>query len=264
MQPMRNRLGTVGIVAWSTFKQGLRGRLFFLTLTSVIAVFLLGNVFRNFATKANLELRLILETGLALSALVVLGTAILLACRGLGQGDERASYQVLFSLPISRDSIYWGHLSGIALTLAAFTSFMALSLIVVLFWRFGIWRSALLLHFFTLFVEGMILSVIASFLALGRSTVVAFFGTLAIAIVAHAESLVLHLAKDSGHFLIDLAVTISSKFLPALAALDMKVFAVRDLPIPWSRFAWAMGHSLIYVVVLLFLSSLLRRRIEGA
>ena len=254
----------VKIISWSTFRQGLRSRLFFLALTSVCAVFLLGNVFRNFSDKENLELRLILETGLALSALVVLGTALLLACRGVGHGDERASHQALFALPISRDGVYWGHLSGICMTLATFTTAMAIAMIAVVAWRFGHWRWSLLVHFFTLYIEGVLLAAIASFVALGRSTIVAFFSTLAIAIIAHAESVVLHLSKESGHLVLQWFVSFAVRLMPALGALDVKAVAVRDLTIPWSRLAWALGHSAIYLIVILALSSQLRKRVEGA
>ncbi len=261
---MTETLRIVRIISWSTFRQGLRGRLFFLALTAVCAVFFLGNVFRNFSDKANLELRLVIETGLALSALVVLGTALLLACRGIGYGDERASHQALFALPISRNGVYWGHLTGIWLTLATFTTAMAVAMVAVVAWRFGHWRWSLLVHFFTLFLEGALLAAIASFIALGRSTIVAFFSTLAIAIIAHAEGVVTHLAKESGHMLLDWFATAFVKILPALAALDVKAVAVRDLAIPWSRLAWGVGHSLLYLTVVLLLASFVRERVEGA
>ena len=257
-------LKIIKIISWSTFRQGLRSRLFFLALTAVCAVFLLGNVFRNFSDKANLELRLILETGLALSALVVLGTALLLSCRGVGHGDERASHQALFALPISRDGVYWGHLTGICFTLATFTMAMAFAMIAVVAWRFGHWRWSLLVHFLTLFVEGVLLAAISSLIALSRSTIVAFFSSMAIAIIAHAESVVLHLSRESGHMLLEGVVTVAVKLMPALGALDVKAVAVRDLPIPWIRLSGALGHSAVYLLVILLLSSYVRKRVEGA
>lgn len=258
---MNSRMRVLQTIALSTFRQGLRGRMFFLVLTATVSIFMLGTVFRGFAGKANLELRLILETGLALSAFVILGTAIILSCRGLGEGSDGASYQTLFSLPIDRDGVHWGHLAGIAMTLCAYTVAMAVAMSIVLYWRFSVWRWSLIVHFGTIFVEGVMLAAIASLVALGKSTVVTFFATLAIAIIAHTEGVVLHLARESHDVMLEGAAWVVVRLLPCFASLDIKAVAVRDLYIPWGRLSWALLHCVLYLGILLVLASLVRRRL---
>jgi len=265
-------LSTARIIALSTFKEGLRGRLLFFIFSAVLFIFLLGNIFSNFADKQNLELRLILETGMAFSALVVLGTAVLIACQGLGKHDDSGSYRIMFAMPLNRDGIYLGYLGGLWLTVLTYSIVMAVALMIVVGYRFDVFRYTIPLHFFTLFIEGMVLSTVAFLFSLSRSNVVSFFMALAIGIMAHAEGVIIHLASQSSSIIMERVVPFLVNALPALGSINVKSSAVRDLPltweattncVTWGQFALGIGHNLLYVFILLVLISIVRRFIEA-
>jgi len=259
---MTDRFRAAGLIASATFRNGLRGRVALLALASVVAVALLGTVFGNFSESRGLEMRLILELGLALSALLVLGTALLLSCRGIGLGEERHAVQALLSLPIPRQTVLLGNLMGTSLTLLLYSTVMATAMSCLTLWRFGEWRWALWVHFGSLFLEGVVVAAIATLLSLTGSSVISFFATLAICVAAHAESVIVQLAHDSKSIVLDVIIGTVTKFLPSFAGLDVKASAVRDLPIPWEQFGWAVGHALVYLVFIGLLAGRLFRRTE--
>lgn len=251
------------ILARTTFRQGLRGRMGFLAAAVGLAVVGLGNVFRRFEQNRELELRLVLESGLALSALLVLGTAVLLGSREVGQGADRRSVQALLTLPVARSGLYLGRYLGVCLTLLVYAAGLALAMQAVLWGRFGVVRVALGVHFATLFLEGAILAALASLLALGGSTVVAFFATVAIGLLAHAERVVMHLAAESGHAVLQLAASLGTAFLPAVGSLDVKAAVVRDLPVPWDLLRVGVAHGGLYLAAVLALGAAAYRRVEA-
>jgi hypothetical protein len=233
----------------------------FFILSAVLFIFFLGNIFKNFADKANLELRLILETGMAFSALVVLGTAVLIACQGLGKSDDKNSYNIMFAMPINRDGIYLGYLSGLWLTVFTYSIVMAIALMSVVYFRFDVVNYGILLHFFTLFLEGVVLAAIAFLFSLTGSNVVSFFLAIAIAIISHAEGVVLHLAKESSNWALEFFVPWLVKLLPSLGALNVKSVVVRGIPVQWEQLGLGILHNVVYVMVLLLLIFIVRRRL---
>lgn len=263
---MMQIFSTAKIIALSTYKKGLRGRLLFFILSAVFFIFFLGNIFKNFADKANLELRLILETGMAFSALVVLGTAVLIACQGLGKHDDKSSYNIMFAMPLNRDGIYLGYLSGLWLTVFTYSAVMAAALMLVVYHRFDVWNYSILLHFLTLFIEGVVLSTVAFLFSLTGSNVVSFFLAIAIGMISHAEGVVLHLAKESSNVVMEVLIPWLVKLLPSLGALNVKSVAVRGVAVNWEQLGLGICHNLVYVLVLLFLIFIMRRRLgqEGA
>jgi hypothetical protein len=259
---VNSSIKTASIVALSTFKQGLRGRLLFFILSAVTFIFVLGTGFSKFATKANLELRLVLETGMAFSALVVLGTAVLIACQGLGRNDDRGCYRLMFAMPLNKDGVYFGYLSGLWMTVFTYSAVMAVALSTVVYWRFGIFRVAIPLHFLTLFIEGAVLSSLAFLFSLSGSTVVSFFLAIAFGIIAHAEGVVLHLATESTHKLVSFIVPYLVRFLPALRSMSVKSEAVRDLAVNYHNLGWGIAYNLIYIAAVVVGLFLVRRAME--
>lgn len=253
---------TLVAVAGATFRQGLRGRLGLLAAAALLAVLGLGSVFQQFADRASLEMRLVTETGLALSAVLVLGTALLLACRGLGNDEDRHAVHALLALPLPRHGILLGHLTGIWLTLALYTAAMTASLAGVIWWRFGVLRPGLVVHMATLFTEGCVLATVASLLALGGSAVVAFFGAAAVAFLAHTEPTVAYLVRQTTIPSLETVVSTVYRLLPGLASIDVKACAVRDLPIPWTRLGWGAGSLSLWVAAVAVISCLVFARRE--
>ena len=258
----RGALPIVIAIATAGFRRGLRGRLGLVAVASLVGIGGLGLVFHQFADRATLEYRLITETGLALSAILVLGTSLLLACRGLGTDDDRHAVHALLALPIPRPGIILGHLVGIWLTLAVYSLALTLSLTAVLYLRFGFLRPALFLHMLTLFVEGCALATFATLIALGGSTIVAFFGTIALAFVTHAEATVVHLVQRTAIPALDAVVATLYRLLPAFAALDVKASTVREVPIPWSQLAWGLPSVLLWTIAVAFVACLVFARRE--
>ena len=233
-----------------------------LALASVVGTILLGTVFSRFDNNLGLELRLVLETGLAASALLVLGTALLLGCRGFGQGEDERFAQVLVALPVSRRSLFLGHFGGLVLTLATYAAGTGLALLITVWWRFGIWRNELVIHYGTLFVEGVLLAALVSLFSRSGSAVVSFFGGLAVALIAHAEGVVEHLGHDSSSVALDFLIRMGLKATPDLAGLDVRSAAVRGIAVEWGRLAPALGHAALYVTAVLCLACVIFERQE--
>lgn len=260
---MGESLRTCRTLAMSTFRRGLRGRMAFLMIVSILTIIALGHVFRGFQENRGLEMRLVLEMGLALSTFVVLGSALLLASQGPSLGADRRSLLPLLALPVPREAIYLGSILGFAATLAVYCLGLASTLSIVLWWRFSTFRWALLLHFGTLFLEALVLVSIAGLLSLGRSPIVAFFGTSAVALLSHGESLVRNLLRDSPSWGLSQLVPFLLHFLPNLSVIDVKGAAVAGRAVEPLPLVQGSVHLLLYIAVVLVLASQIYRRREA-
>jgi len=259
---MERALRVIRILAVASFRRGLRGRLGLLALAGVLGMFMLGTVFSRFDKNLGLELRLVLETGLAASALLVLGTALLLSSRGFGHGEDTRFAQVLVALPVSRRALFLGHFGGLVLTLATYSAGTGLALAATVWWRFGIWRNELLVHFGTLFVEAVLLAAVVSLVARWGSAVVAFFTGLAVALIAHAEAVVAHLGESGTSAALDFLIRMVLKLLPDLAGLDVRASAVRGVAVKWAALAPALAHAALYLIAVLWIATALFERQE--
>lgn len=242
-------LGLALQIALATLRGGLRGRLSLLLLASLGTFLLLGSLFRRFQDNRALEMRLVLEGGMALSVVLVLGTALLLASRGLTRPEETSARRVLLSLPMNRNTVLLGHLFGTLILIFLYTLGMGLALLAVMRWRFGVWQPGLPIWALTLYVEAVVLVLVTTLFSTLGSGHFAFLAGGGWALMAHAEGTLRHLAAHSGNSFLEGLIRSLILVLPALESLSVRTEVVRELPIALGPLAVGIAHCLGYSLV---------------
>lgn len=254
----------IGRIALTFFRMGLRGRLRLLFTIALLAVPLLGTLFARFEMDRRLEERLVTEAALMLAASVIVITAISSGAAGLAPGPEVRMLQPFLTLPVPRRAILLGHELGVAGTVALYTAVLGLSIGGLLEMRFSSGLIPLAIHFFTLFLEAVILAAIASLLAQVGSTLFAYMATLLIAGLSHASGMIQHLVQDSSQAFLDRLVSLVTVLLPDLQGLDVRASVVRDLPVPWDSVLPSVAHGLLYLLTITLIAGRIFERREMA
>lgn len=255
-------LGAALAIARTTFRHGLRGRLSLLGIFSLGGILALGNLFRGFEQNLALELRLVQEVGMTLVAVILLGSALFLASRGITDPAKAPAYRTLLSLPFDRETILLGHLLGTLSILLLQALVLALALVLTLRWRFGFWHFEMLVWSATLYLEAVILVLVTTFFGMLGSSLFAFLAGGGWMLIAHSEQTLRHLAERSGNILLETLGRVLVASLPALRGMAIRTEVVRRLSLPWSELSWAVVHSVAYCLVVFWITCQVFRRRE--
>jgi Cu-processing system permease protein len=262
---------TVSAIAVSVFKESIRDRVPYNLV--VFAVLLIGSSFLLGQLTAGQDVKIIKDLGLAATSVFGLFIAIFIGIGLVSKEVERRSIYGLLAKPISRPQLIVGKYAGLVLTLAVNVAVMTFAFYVVL--AYLTWTTApafrsawdapgldpaLLKAIFLIFIELMLITAVAL-----------FFSTFSTPLLSAALTFGLYLV---GHFNADLRnfeQVVKSRpaawltrglyhLLPDLSAFDVKTEVVHGIPVSVGYLALTAGYGVLYIAVLLLVSTLIFAR----
>lgn len=148
-------------IAYNTFKEAVRNKVFYL-LAAFGVIFAMSSRIISMLTLGD-EIKVLKDTGLAaihfFSVLIAVFTGINLVYKEI---EKKTIYNIL-SKPISRAGFILGKFAGLALTLLAALSAMALIFFVFLYFSAGAPDIRMLCYFLLLYMELLIITSISIF-----------------------------------------------------------------------------------------------------
>lgn len=249
-----NWLKRIFSISLNTFRETVRDRVlynlvFFVLLITASAIFL-GEL------TAGSEARMIVNLGL--SAVLLFGAfiAVFVGVGLVSKEIEKRTVYAIFSKPVGRKEFLVGKYLGLCLTLLVNVLVMGAGISLALFYVAGssliasVWAAVLLIY-----LELTILTAIAFVFSSFSSPMLSSFLTFLIFIIGHFSSALNQLAESLGSKGAKIFFNILYYFLPNLSFFSFTTNAAHGEILTPSYLLIAIIYALIYVTILLFIST---------
>ena len=253
-----------------TIKGILRDRVF-------QGIMMIAVLFLAVPSISTLSMRQVSELSVTLSlsiiSFILLLVSIFLGATSLWKDIERRYTFSVLGLPLSRVEFLLGKFAAIVAFLT-FTAFVLGLLACAMIWfastaypptRPVVWSSIVLAILFDLFKYTFLVGFAFLFSTVSTSFFLPIFGTIAVFLVGGATQQVydfIRSAEKAFSPFVNQIVTGLYYLLPNFSAFDLKVHAVYGVPLSFSGIALTIGYFIIYLAILLSLSSIIFSRRE--
>lgn len=245
-------------IALNTYRETVRDKVLYnlvlFALLMISSSYIMGKI------SVYQEIKIIKDLGLASISIFGMVIAVFI---GIGlvskEMDKRTLYNLL-SKPVSRTQFLLGKYFGLCLTLLVNVFIMTLGLYLVLFVMDEPFDRALLGAIFLIYVKLCLLVAVALLFSTFTSSILAglFSGFVYVAGYFSADLKNFDSVVESN--LVPSVTRVLYYLLPNFKNFDVKARAVAGDPVPLSQIGWATGYALVYVALLLFVSSWIFQR----
>jgi len=244
----------------NTFKESARNKMFYLLVFFGI-FFALSSKLISFLTLGD-AMKVLKDTGLAainfFCVLIAIFTGINLVYKEI---EKKTIFNIL-SKPVSRDHFIIGKFLGLALTMLTALAAMAVIFFLLVFLAGGGFDFKILLYFFMLYLELLIIVAISLLFSSFSTPILSFIFTVSLYLIGHImwtfnEFKMLLRSK--------LWVRLAEALYYALPNLDkfnIKNEVVLDLPLQPMTIMFSILYALVYILALLTVTIMIFRKRE--
>jgi ABC-type transport system involved in multi-copper enzyme maturation permease subunit len=261
----------IRVVAVNVFRESVRDRVPYNLV--VFAVLLIASSYLIGQLTAGQDVKIIKDLGLAATSVFGLFISIFIGIGLVSKEVERRSIYALLAKPVSRAQFVVGKYAGLVLTLAVNVSVMVIALYVIL--AYMVWTEpptiragwdapgmdpALLKAVFLIFIELMLVTAIALFFSTFSTPILSAALTFGFYIVGHFNADLKNFERVVSSKAAALLARGAYHVLPDLSAFDVKTEVVHGLPVPVGYIAMTTAYGLLYIALLLVISTLIFSR----
>ena len=258
-------------IAVNVFRESVRDKVLYNLVA--FAVLLMGASYQLGQLTAGQDVKIIKDLGLAATAMFGLFIAVFIGIGLVSKEVERRSVYSLLAKPVRRSQLVFGKYCGLVLTLAVNVTMMAAALyavlafmawgadpVIVASWDAPALDPAILKALVLILVELMLVTAIAVFFSTFSTPMLSAALTFGLYVVGHFSA-------DLRNFqqVVDspLAARLARGLywvLPNLAQFDIKADVVHGQPVAAGYLVLAITYALLYIAMLLLISSFIFSR----
>jgi ABC-type transport system involved in multi-copper enzyme maturation permease subunit len=258
-------------VARSVFRESIRDRVFYNLL--LFAVLLVGGAVLLGQMTAGQDVKIIKDLGLAATSFFGLFIAVFVGIGLVWKEVERRSVYSLLAKPVRRPELVLGKYLGLAVTLLANVSVMALALYLLLAflhvsspeglragWEAPAVDPALLKAFLLIYVQLLLVTAVALFFSTFAGPMVSMALTFGLYVIGHFNADLKHFDAVVDSTPLVWLLRALYYLLPNLAPFDVTAKVVHGQPVPAGYLLMTIGYAAIYITVLLSAASFIFSR----
>ncbi|KUK50814.1 MAG: hypothetical protein XD76_1106 [candidate division TA06 bacterium 32_111] len=250
----------VYLVASIVFKESARHRII---LFSIILAFIIIAVSTTLKPLALGEMeRLVKDSGLSTITLFSLFIIFFSGTRLIFQEIEKKTIFILITKPVTRDEIILGKFFGLFSIILFFTFLTTVYFLFVLLLKGITFNSTLFYSIFNIFLESLLLSAFAIFFSTFSTPVLSGIFTFFTYLTGFFVNNISYLIDKVPTFILKVFFKFLMLIIPNFYYLDIKVYAVNNLKVSFNFILFSLSYTLIYIVLLLYLSVLIFRKKE--
>jgi ABC-type transport system involved in multi-copper enzyme maturation permease subunit len=237
----------------NTFREAVRDRILYAIVFFAVIILLLSMIM-DIITIGQ-RAKIIIDTGLA--SISIFGTLIAIFV-GIGlvykEIDKRTIYTIV-SKPVARWQFLLGKYFGLVLTLLVEVAAMSAIFFIIVINELGTVPPLLFLAVGLTFIELMIVCAVAILFSSFSTPILSGMYTLGVYVIGHlTRSLYQFSFRFEGTFLQKLMLFLYY-FFPNLDNFNIRSQAVHGLPVDTGYVLFAVGYGMLYITVLLVVSS---------
>ena len=244
---------SVGYIALNTYRETVRDKVLYnlvlFALLMILSSFILAKI------SVYQEIKIIKDLGLASISIFGMVIAIFI---GIGLVSKEIDKRTLYSLlpkPISRVQFLLGKYFGLCLTLFVNVAIMTAGLYTLLFVMAEPFEPSLLKAVYLIYVKLAVLVGVALLFSTFSSSILAGLFTGFIYVAGYFSSDLKNFDSVVESGVLPAITTALYYVLPHFKTFDIKAPIVAGDPVPFSQIGWATVYALVYIAVLLTVST---------
>ncbi|MEJ5307678.1 MAG: ABC transporter permease [candidate division WOR-3 bacterium] len=242
------------------FKESVRHRIIIFSLSLSFLVIILSLTLNPLALG---ELnRLVKDSGLSTISLFSLFIIFFSGTRLIFQEIEKKTIFILITKPVSRDEIVLGKFFGLFSIIFCFTFITSVFFIFILLINKITFNITLLYSIINIFLQSILLSAIAIFYSTFSTPVLSSIFTFFTYIAGFFVNNLSYLIQKAPTFILKTFLKFIMLVIPNFYYLDIKVYAVNNIPVSLNFIIFSVTYTFIYTCLLLYASTLIFRKKE--
>ncbi len=241
-------------IAVNTFKEAVRNKILY-SLIFFAFVMMGVSLVLDEATVGQRN-KIIKDLGLGSINIFGVFIAIVVGINLVYKEIEKRTIYPLLAKPVRRYQFLIGKYFGILLTLVVETILMASFLFLLIFAYQGVFDLYLPLAIFMIYVELSVVAALAIFFSSFSTPFLSGMFTFAIYVIGHLTAYLKEFGEKSGSFLLEKFTTFLYYLLPNLENFNFKEVAVYQLSVESGHVLLSLLYALLYVSIVIILSSL--------
>ncbi len=242
----------------NTFREAVRDRILYAIVFFAVLILILSTIM-DIITIGQ-RAKIIIDVGLA--SISIFGTLIAIFV-GIGlvykEIDKRTIYTIV-SKPVARWQFLLGKYFGLVLTLLVEVAAMSAIFLVIVDNELGSVPPLLFVAVGLTFIELMVVCAVAILFSSFSTPILSGMYTLGVYLIGHLTRDLYHFSfRFKGTFLQKLMLFLYY-FFPNLDNFNIRSQAVHDLPVDSSYILFAVGYGILYIAILLIVSSFIFSR----
>ncbi|MEO0288713.1 MAG: ABC transporter permease [candidate division WOR-3 bacterium] len=253
---MKNIFSIASIV----FKESVRHRIIIFSLSLSFLIIILSLTLNPLALG---ELnRLVKDSGLSTISLFSLFIIFFSGTRLIFQEIEKKTIFVLITKPVSRDEIILGKFFGLFSIIFCFTFLTSLFFILTLTLKKITFNITIFYSIINIFLQSVLLSSIAIFYSTFSTPVLSSIFTFFTYVAGFFVNNISYLIEKAPTFVLKIFLKFMMLVIPNFYYLDIKVYAVNNIPVSLNFIIFSITYTFIYTFLLLYVSTLIFRKKE--
>ena len=246
-------MNRIGYIALNTYRETVRDKVLYnlvlFALLMIASSYILGTI------SVYQEVKIIHDLGLASISVFGMAIAIFIGISLVSKEIEKRTLYGLLPKPISREQFILGKYLGLCLTLLVNVAIMSAGFYLLLFVMGEPFNSGLLKAIVLIYVKLMVLVGVAILFSTFTSPTLAGLFTGFTYVVGYYSSDLKNFDSIVDSDFLPQITTALYYVLPNFKNFDIKAQAVAGAPLPLSQIGWATAYGLVYVSLLLVVST---------
>ncbi len=253
----------IGALAFSTFRETVRDRIFY--LVAVFGFVMLASTAVLSPLNIGAQGKIMSDVGLA--AMVVFGllVAVFVGSAMVRKELDKGTILTILAKPVGRREYLWGKFLGLNLTLVSMLAVMGVLFLAMLFMAPGTFSLRFLYAFYLTFLELMLLNAVVVFFSTCVSPVLAAVFTLGVFAVGHLSESIRDFGQMQGTAVQRTMSEVIYYLVPNLEVFNVRAAVVHGDPVTASHLLMATLYGVAWTGLLLLLAGAIfdRKELRG-
>ncbi len=252
-----NNIINIGTVV---FKESIRHRIVFFSILISLLLMLIS-LSLNPLTLGEGD-RVVKDSGLSTISLFSLFIILFSGTRIIYQEIEKKTIFILVTKPISKDEIIIGKFFGLFFIISLFVIITSIFFILILLFNSITFNTTILYSILNIFFQSLLLSSFAIFYSTFTTPILSSVFTFFTYVAGFFVNNLSFLIQRTPEMFLKIFFKFLMLIIPNFYFLDLKVYAVNNIPVSLNFIFFSFSYTFIYIVFLLYISVLIFRKKE--
>lgn len=252
---MREEIRNIFIISKYTFAEVLKSRI-------LLNIFFLGIALLFFSYTATeftfgAATKIALDFGLGALSFSSVGIAIFIGVNIVNKEIESRTIYIILSQPLSRSAFLIGRVTGMSLLLLVNIFILAVLTLLIYFLFGGEYQPLIIWCVALSFIEAVIVLNIAVLFSLITNITMSVVYTLMVFTIGHSVNDAIEITNNPSYEAFHPFVKAVAVFFPNLSKINIKGFVLYQKDLDFSYLASAFSYGIFYIIIIMFISSLI-------
>lgn len=244
--------GRVQALAWNTFRETVRDRIFY--LVAVFGFVMLASTAVLSPLSIGAQGKIMTDVGLAAMTVFGLLVVVFVGSNMVRKEMDKGTITTILSKPVGRREYLLGKFLGLNLTLLSMLGIMGLLFLLMLFLAPGTFSFRFMSAFYLAFLELVLVNAVVIFFSTCVSSILAAVFTLGAFIIGHLSQSIRDFGALQGTAFQQKMSTIVYYMIPDLEVFNVRGQVVHADPVAVSHLLWATVYAVGWSAILMIIA----------